>query len=112
MNFGFGRNFNSGPTTCAYCKGTGREFTHACPVCGGTGANMNGQPASMGNGMGMGGMNMGFRGNMGNYSPESCGYCSGSGRDFCSACPACGGSGSVMVAQPASRCATCQGRGK
>lgn len=117
MNFGFGGNFNSGPISCAYCQGTGREFTHPCPVCHGTGSNMAGQSPNVGIGgnMGMGG-GMGFRGNiggnMGNYQPESCGYCSGSGRDFCHACPACRGSGSVMVAQPASRCASCQGSGK
>ena len=48
-----------------------------------------------------------------NYAPETCAKCGGRGRvggyDFC---PACGGQGSVLVAQPARRCAKCGGRGR
>jgi hypothetical protein len=43
-----------------------------------------------------------------NYQPETC--CSCGGR-FAADCSACGGAGSVLVAQPARKCASCGGRG-
>jgi DnaJ-class molecular chaperone len=45
-----------------------------------------------------------------NYEPETCAYCGGSGHKA-GRCPACGGQGSVLVAQPAQKCAYCGGTG-
>ena len=47
-----------------------------------------------------------------NYAPETCAYCRGSGVSGLIRCPACGGQGSVLVAQPARRCAYCGGSGE
>ena len=54
------------------------------------------------------------------YSPETCAWCQGSGNDPQSGhllgrpnqCPVCGGQGSLIVVQPAMRCARCKGTGK
>lgn len=49
-----------------------------------------------------------------NYSPETCGWCNGSGEDDGSRdrpCRICDGQGSVLVAQPANNCAWCDGKG-
>ena len=48
------------------------------------------------------------------YAPETCAWCNGSGGVGSlpiSRCPACGGQGSVLVAQPARRCKWCNGSG-
>ncbi len=47
-----------------------------------------------------------------NYAPETCAYCGGRGTLDSNQCRACGGQGSVVVAQPARKCAQCQGRGR
>ena len=49
-----------------------------------------------------------------NYAPETCAYCGGRGYvdGLIRICPACGGQGSVLVAQPARRCAYCGGSGE
>ena len=51
-----------------------------------------------------------------NYSPETCALCGGTGKSrwplLYDYCPACGGQGSVLVAQPARTCALCGGTGK
>ena len=50
-----------------------------------------------------------------NYAPETCAWCRGSGGvkegEIIVICPACGGQGSVLVAQPARKCAWCRGSG-
>ena len=45
-----------------------------------------------------------------NYAPETCARCDGSGF-YSGKCSACGGQGSVLVAQPARKCARCGGSG-
>lgn len=45
-----------------------------------------------------------------NYAPETCAKCNGSGYKN-GWCNACGGQGSVLVAQPARKCAKCSGSG-
>ena len=45
-----------------------------------------------------------------NYAAETCAWCGGSGSKG-GRCSACGGQGSVLVAQPARRCAWCGGSG-
>jgi DnaJ-class molecular chaperone len=53
-----------------------------------------------------------------NAQPGNCNWCHGTGKDrdpqlddFGSLCRRCKGTGSVLVAQPAKKCATCQGTG-
>ena len=47
-----------------------------------------------------------------NYAPEICALCAGRGTDiFGNLCKACGGAGSLLVAQPAKKCALCKGKG-
>jgi DnaJ-class molecular chaperone len=57
------------PTTCNYCRGTGKDFTQPCPPCNGQGSVLVVQPA------------------------VKCATCRGTGKDFTSRCNACGGSG-------------------
>lgn len=47
-----------------------------------------------------------------NYAAEMCAYCGGRGNSDSHPCRACGGQGSVLVAQPARTCVQCQGRGR
>src|SRR2546427_6015052 len=47
-----------------------------------------------------------------NYAPETCAYCGGRDNVDANPCRACGGQGSVVVAQPARQCVQCQGRGR
>ena len=49
-----------------------------------------------------------------NYAPEPCGFCGGSDTlaQKPHECYVCGGSGSILVAQPARQCASCKGSGK
>jgi len=46
-----------------------------------------------------------------NYAPETCARCRGNGGAGGPPCSACGGQGSVLVAQPARICARCRGNG-
>jgi len=46
-----------------------------------------------------------------NYAPETCAWCNGSGWHAGRRCKACGGQGSVLVAQPARKCEWCNGSG-
>ena len=48
----------------------------------------------------------------GNYAPETCAQCGGTGRKNRDYCPICGGVGSFMIAQPARKCPQCNGTGK
>jgi len=47
------------------------------------------------------------------YAPETCAWCEGSGKfgNYQDLCLVCGGSGSVLVAQPARPCPHCNGTG-
>jgi DnaJ-class molecular chaperone len=47
------------------------------------------------------------------YAPETCAWCQGSGKygNYNDLCLVCGGSGSVLVAQPARPCPQCKGSG-
>ncbi|MBU2578100.1 hypothetical protein KKA69_04700, partial [Patescibacteria group bacterium] len=55
-----------------------------------------------------------------NYSPETCGFCGGSGKDNdpppgvvkILRCEVCNGQGSVLVAQPSRQCSFCGGSGR
>jgi len=47
-----------------------------------------------------------------NYALDPCAYWGGSGTVDSNQCRACGGQGSVSVAQPARTCVQCQGRGR
>ncbi|AKB26285.1 hypothetical protein MSMTP_2816 [Methanosarcina sp. MTP4] len=45
------------------------------------------------------------------YAPETCSLCKGAGHTGSRICEACGGSGTVLVAQPARNCPLCGGAG-
>lgn len=60
---------NYAPETCGYCKGSGKDFAQACPICKGQGSVLVAQPA------------------------RKCVTCDGGGKHFTSVCEACGGSG-------------------
>ncbi|MCP4397785.1 MAG: hypothetical protein GY801_10865 [bacterium] len=49
------------------------------------------------------------------FRGETCSYCRGKGKVFAlwdDRCKACGGSGSVLVAQPGRECSSCRGSGR
>lgn len=52
------------------------------------------------------------------YAPETCAFCKGTGKVHTqvlgnlTSCTCCGGTGSVLVAQPARKCASCKGTGR
>lgn len=45
------------------------------------------------------------------YAPEMCIHCKGAGHTEGRTCEACGGQGTVLVAQPARNCSLCGGSG-
>ncbi len=45
------------------------------------------------------------------YAPEICSLCKGAEHTEDRSCKACGGSGTVLVAQPARNCPLCSGAG-
>lgn len=104
----------SNAQSCRRCNGSGREFTNACSVCGGsgwmsvgTGYNNMMPTGPVSHNIGMGG-GMGFT----QSTQANCGQCQGSGRKFTSNCPGCSGKGIVLVSNPPKKCQRCHGDGK
>lgn len=86
-----------------FCKGCGHQLSADANFCSQCGTRVTDGPDD---GARQRADDLGIQ-----TAPEKCAYCDGDGTQFATRCPACGGEGSVLVAQPARQCGTCDGTG-